>query len=100
MPLSATYDIAIVGSGFAGSLLAMIARRCGRSVLLLEKGAHPRFAIGESSVPLANLFLGELADRSVAAWTGDHWLLTGQPPSELEAIHSVSILEPSQIRAA
>lgn len=41
----------------------MIARRAGRSVLLLEKGAHPRFAIGESSVPLANLFLDELADR-------------------------------------
>lgn len=30
---------------------------------MIEKGAHPRFAIGESSVPLANLFLDELADR-------------------------------------
>jgi NADPH-dependent 2,4-dienoyl-CoA reductase/sulfur reductase-like enzyme len=28
-PLSADYDIAVVGSGFAGSLLAMIARRLG-----------------------------------------------------------------------
>ncbi len=57
------YDIAIVGSGFAGSLLAMIARRLGHSVVLLEKSRHPRFAIGESSTPLANLLLEELALR-------------------------------------
>jgi tetracycline 7-halogenase / FADH2 O2-dependent halogenase len=58
-----TFDVAIVGSGFGGSLLAMIARRLGRSVVLLEKGRHPRFAIGESSTPLANLLLEELATR-------------------------------------
>ncbi len=56
-------DLAIVGSGFAGSLLALIARRLGRSVVLLEKGRHPRFVIGESSTPLANLLLEELARR-------------------------------------
>lgn len=56
-------DIAIVGSGFGGSLLAMIARRLGRSVVLLERGRHPRFAIGESSTPLANLILEQLAAR-------------------------------------
>ncbi len=61
--MTGQYDIAIVGSGFAGSLLAMIARRAGRSVLMLEKGRHPRFAIGESSTPLSNLLLEELADR-------------------------------------
>lgn len=58
-----TFDIAIVGSGFAGSLLSMIARRLGRSVILLERFKHPRFAIGESSTPLANLLLEELAIR-------------------------------------
>jgi FADH2 O2-dependent halogenase len=63
MPVIATYDIAIVGSGFAGSLLAMIARRLGRSVLLIERAKHPRFAIGESSTPLANLLLEELSIR-------------------------------------
>src|SRR5437870_11028022 len=61
--MSAEFDIAIVGSGFSGSLLAMIARRLGRSVVLLERGKHPRFAIGESSTPLANLLLEELAIR-------------------------------------
>ena len=30
-------------------------------MLLLEKGSHPRFAIGESSTPLSNLLLEELA---------------------------------------
>lgn len=59
--LTRDVDVAVVGSGFGGSLLAMIARRVGRSVVLLERGRHPRFAIGESSTPLANLVLEELA---------------------------------------
>ena len=58
-----TYDIAIVGSGFAGSLLAMIARKLGRSVALIERGRHPRVVIGESSTPLTNLLLEELTTR-------------------------------------
>src|SRR5258705_13734830 len=57
------YDIAINGSGFGGALLAMAAHRLGLSVLLLERGAHPRFAIGESTSPLTNLLLEELAIR-------------------------------------
>src|SRR5438445_839071 len=61
--MRADFDIAVIGSGFGGSLLAMIARRLGRSVALLERDRHPRFAIGESSTPLANLILEELARR-------------------------------------
>ena len=61
--MTTDFDVAVVGSGFAGSLTALIARRLGRSVVLLERGSHPRFAIGESSSPLANLLLEELADR-------------------------------------
>src|SRR5438132_529470 len=61
--MNADFDIAVVGSGFGGSLMAMIARRLGRSVILLERGRHPRFAIGESSTPLVNLLLEELARR-------------------------------------
>ena len=56
-------DVAIVGSGFAGSLLALVLRQRGMRVALLERGRHPRFAIGESSTPLAGLLLEELADR-------------------------------------
>ena len=56
------HDVAIIGSGFGGSIMAMVARRLGRSVILLERGQHPRFTIGESSTPLANLLLEEIAD--------------------------------------
>jgi FADH2 O2-dependent halogenase len=41
----------------------MIARQLGRSVVLIEKGRHPRVVIGESSTPLSNLLLEELVDR-------------------------------------
>ncbi len=58
-----SYDLAVIGSGFGGTLLAMCAQRAGRSVVLLERAAHPRFAMGESSTPLANLLLEELAQR-------------------------------------
>jgi FADH2 O2-dependent halogenase len=57
------FDVAIVGGGFAGSLLAMMARRRGKSVLLVERQKHPRFVMGESSTPLANLLLEEIALR-------------------------------------
>lgn len=57
------FDLAIVGSGFGGSLLAMIARRLGKRVVLLERGRHPRFAIGESASPLAGVLIEQLADR-------------------------------------
>src|SRR5689334_14043166 len=56
-------DVVVVGAGFAGALTAMALRQRGRSVLLVERGRHPRFAIGESSTPLANLLIEELADR-------------------------------------
>ena len=56
-------EVAIVGSGFAGSLLARVLAVLGYDVVLLERGAHPRFAIGESTTPLANLSLERLADR-------------------------------------
>jgi FADH2 O2-dependent halogenase len=59
--VKADFDIAIIGSGFSGSLLAMVAKRLGHSVVLIERGSHPRFAIGESSTPLANLLLEEIA---------------------------------------
>ncbi|MGH9367426.1 MAG: NAD(P)/FAD-dependent oxidoreductase [Thermoanaerobaculia bacterium] len=61
--MSLAADLAVVGSGFGGSLVALVARRLGRTVVLLERGAHPRFAIGESSSPLPNLLLESLADR-------------------------------------
>jgi FADH2 O2-dependent halogenase len=56
-------EIVVIGSGFAGSLLARVLAVLGYDVVLLERGAHPRFAIGESTTPLANLSLERLGAR-------------------------------------
>lgn len=56
-------DVAVIGSGFAGALTALALRQSGRQVVLLERGRHPRFAIGESTTPLTNLLLEDLAER-------------------------------------
>lgn len=67
--------IAIVGSGFAGSILARILVIQGHQVQLLDRQRHPRFALGESSTPLAAICLERLAARygladlhALAAW--------------------------------
>ena len=72
---SGSVDVAVVGAGFAGSILARILTRQGLDVALLERSVHPRFALGESSTPLANLCLERLARRygledlhELAAW--------------------------------
>ncbi len=57
------YDILIVGSGVAGSMLALILGRMGVRVLVIERGAHPRFAIGESTLPTTTLLLRRLAEE-------------------------------------
>jgi FADH2 O2-dependent halogenase len=56
-------EILILGSGFAGSLTALGCRRLGRDVMVLDRAKHPRFAIGESSTPVANRVLHDLAVR-------------------------------------
>ena len=56
-------DIAIIGAGFAGSLLARLLALRGRDVLLLERDRHPRFSLGESSTPRAALALERLSRR-------------------------------------
>src|SRR5437773_12529871 len=61
--MPADFDFAIVGSGFGGALMSLICRRLDKSVILLEKGEHRRFAIGESSTPLANLIWEHLCER-------------------------------------
>ena len=59
--ISHRFQVVVVGSGFGGSLMAMVARRLGFSTGLIERGKHPRFVIGESTTPLTNLLLQELA---------------------------------------
>ena len=44
------FDVAIIGSGIAGSTLGAILARQGLSVILFEARSHPKFAIGESMI--------------------------------------------------
>ncbi|WP_158278628.1 NAD(P)/FAD-dependent oxidoreductase [Rhodohalobacter mucosus] len=57
-----TYDFIIIGSGFGGSITAMCLVQRGFSVAIVEKDRHPRFAIGESSTPAADMILRDLAE--------------------------------------
>ena len=52
--------VAVLGSGFAGTILARVLHRQGHRVVLVERGRHPRFAIGESSTPLGAIALERL----------------------------------------
>lgn len=56
-------DVLILGSSFSGSLLAWILAARGMRVAVVDRGRHPRFAIGESSTPAADLILADLAAR-------------------------------------
>ena len=57
------YDVAVLGSGIAGSTLAAILGRQGFRVLLLEKGTHPRFAVGEAMQPQSSMLMWILGER-------------------------------------
>ncbi|MEE9337732.1 MAG: NAD(P)/FAD-dependent oxidoreductase [Methylococcaceae bacterium] len=55
------YDIAIIGSGIAGSCLATILAKQGKRVIVFEAKNHPRFAIGESMILEASETLRAMA---------------------------------------
>lgn len=57
------FDVAILGAGIGGTLLAAILARQGIKVLLIEQGTHPRFTIGESTIPETTILLRVLAKR-------------------------------------
>ena len=57
------YDFLVVGSGFAGSITAMALKQSGYDVCLVERERHPRFAIGESSTPIADMILRTIAEK-------------------------------------
>ena len=54
-------DVVILGSGFGGSLTSLVLSQLGKRCLLVDRATHPRFAVGESSTPLADFVLSHLA---------------------------------------
>lgn len=53
----------IIGSGFAGSILARVLTVRGLNVVLIDPAKHPRFAIGESSTPIADSMLRRIGTK-------------------------------------
>ncbi|MCH1441177.1 MAG: FAD-dependent oxidoreductase [Rubripirellula sp.] len=69
-------DVAVIGAGFAGSILSAALAKSGLRVALIDSTHHPRFAIGESSTPLADMILRRLGKNhqlpyleSLATWS-------------------------------
>ena len=54
-------QIAVIGSGLPGSIMALILAKLGFDVVVIDKATHPRFAIGESSTPMADAYLVRIA---------------------------------------
>ncbi|MGD3110227.1 NAD(P)/FAD-dependent oxidoreductase [Streptomyces sp. YGL11-2] len=57
------YDVAILGAGMAGGMLGAVLARNGVRVLLIDAGVHPRFAVGESTIPYTSTMTKVIAER-------------------------------------
>ena len=57
------FDVAILGNGLSGSMLATILGKQGVSVVLIDADQHPRFAVGESTIPHTSLLISALAEK-------------------------------------
>lgn len=57
------FDVVIIGSGIAGSTLALVLQRAGVRTFVVEKGRHPHFVIGESTVPSTSYSFEYLAQQ-------------------------------------
>ncbi|KYF52559.1 NAD(P)/FAD-dependent oxidoreductase [Sorangium sp. So ce854] len=57
------FDVIILGSGMSGTQMGAILARQNFRVLIVEESSHPRFTIGESSIPETSLMNRIIADR-------------------------------------
>jgi FADH2 O2-dependent halogenase len=57
------FDVAILGAGFEGGMLATILAYKGAKVVLIDAGTHPRFALGESTVRHTFRMIKIMAER-------------------------------------
>jgi FADH2 O2-dependent halogenase len=45
------FDVIVLGTGISGTIISTILARQGHSVVMIDPGMHPRFTIGESTIP-------------------------------------------------
>lgn len=57
------HDVVILGSGLAGTMTAACLARNGVDVLVIDAGQHPRFAIGESTIPYTSMMMRLVSER-------------------------------------
>lgn len=57
------YDVIILGSGMSGTQMGCILAKHKKRVLIIEEAQHPRFAIGESTIPETSFMNRIIADR-------------------------------------
>lgn len=57
------HDVVILGSGLAGSMLAACLARNGVDVLIIDAAQHPRFAVGESTIPYTSMMMRLVSER-------------------------------------
>ena len=51
------FDAAILGTGFSGAILGAILARHDYKVLLIDEKEHPRFAVGEATIPQTTMMM-------------------------------------------
>lgn len=56
-------DVIVIGSGLAGSSMAAVLARGGARTQILDAGTHPRFAIGESTIPYTSMLMRLVSER-------------------------------------
>lgn len=56
------YQVIILGAGIAGTMLAAILARHKVKVLILDKSSHPKFAIGESTIPYTTFTIAGISE--------------------------------------
>lgn len=57
------YDVAVIGSGVAGSILSACLARNNAKVVLIDADTHPKFTIGESTIPFTSMMMRLIAER-------------------------------------
>ncbi len=56
------YQVIILGSGIAGTMLGTILAKHKVKVLIIDKGSHPKFAIGESTIPYTTFTIAGISE--------------------------------------